>query len=394
MKILVSGVGIAGPALAYWLRRFGHEPTLLERAPEFRDGGYVIDFWGTGYDVAERMGILPTLLERGYQVERLEMVDERGSEVAAVSVEPLRASTGNRFTSVARTDVSAALLGACQGVPVHFGTTITRLEQDEAGVAVELSGGRSERFDLVVGADGLHSGVRALAFGAEHCRQRELGCHVAAVRLAGYPHRKELAYVSHTVPKRQVARLALRNGESLLLFICRSELFGADDPSKDVKAALRHAFGSMGWEVPEMLAAIEHAEDLYFDRVSQILLEHWCKGRVALVGDAAACVSFLAGEGTGLAIVEAYVLAGELHRAGKDWAHGLRQYEARLRAFVRKKQDAALRLRGFFAPRTALGLGTRNALVNALSLPFLAKPLLSRALRDDLVLPDYEEASR
>ncbi len=390
MRILINGTGIAGPALAYWLRRFGHEPTLLERAPAFRTGGYVIDFWGLGYDLAERMGVLPLLLERGYRVERLKMLDERGSEVAGIDVEPIRASVGSRFISVARSDVSAALLGACRGVPVLFGTSVAQLSPDDAGVTVQLSDGRSERFDLVVGADGLHSGVRALAFGSEACRERELGCHVAAVRLAGYPHRDELAYVSHTAPNRQVARLALRNGETLFLFICRSELFGAEDPNKDVKAALRHAFGSMGWEVPEILDAIEGAEDLYFDRVSQILLERWSKGRVALVGDAAACVSFLAGEGTGLAIVEAYVLAGELHRAGSDWARGLREYETRLRTFVRKKQDAALHLRGFFAPRTSIGLRTRNLLVNALSVPFIARRLLSRSLRDELVLPDYE----
>jgi 2-polyprenyl-6-methoxyphenol hydroxylase-like FAD-dependent oxidoreductase len=389
VRILINGAGIAGPTLAYWLKRFGHEPVLLERAPSFRIGGYVIDFWGLGYELAERMGVLPALLERGYRMEHLQMVDARGSEVARTSVETIRASVGDRFTSVARADVAAALLGACEGVPLLFGNSVARLEPDAAGVTVELSDGRTERFDLVVGADGLHSRVRTLAFGDEAGCERALGCHVAAVRVADYPHRDELTYVSHTVPKRQVARVALRGGETLILFICRSELVDGAGAEQDVKATLRRVFGSMAWEVPEMLERLDASADVYFDGVSQIRLEHWSRGRVALVGDAAACVSFLAGEGTGLAMVEAYVLAGELHRAGGDWARGLREYETRLARFIRGKQDAALKLRGFFVPETRLGLRARNLLVNAFAVPFIARQVVGRAVRDALTLPDY-----
>ena len=144
-----------------------------------------------------------------------------------------------------------------------------------------LSNGRQERFDLVVGADGLHSQVRELMFGPEARFETPLGCHVAAFRLPGYPRRDELTYVSHTVPKRQVARVALRDDETLVLLICRSELIDGDPPREQQKAALRRAFGDMKWEVPEILDRMDKVDDVYFDRVSQIHLARWSAGRVA-----------------------------------------------------------------------------------------------------------------
>jgi 2-polyprenyl-6-methoxyphenol hydroxylase-like FAD-dependent oxidoreductase len=139
---------------------------------------------------------------------------------------------------------------------------------------------------------------------------------------------------------------------------------------------------------------MDQVDDVYFDCVSQIHLPRWSAGRVALIGDAAACASLLAGEGTGLAMIEAYVLAGELHRAGGQVELALKGYEERLRAFVTAKQKAALRFRGFFAPRTALALKVRNLAVNALAVPFLANRLIGGSLRDELVLPDYLAAHR
>ena len=392
MRIGINGVGVGGPTLAYWLRRFGHEPVLFEKAPTLRTGGYVIDFWGLGYELAERMGIAPTLLQRGYFMQRLRMVDARGRQVAGMEVGPLREQVQGRFISVARADLAAALFQACAGIPVHFGVSIAGLQQDGQGVDATLSNGQKERFDLVVGADGLHSRVRELIFGPEAQFERSLGCHVAAFRLPGYPYRDELTYVSHTVPKRQVARVALRDGETLILLICRSDLIDGDPPRERQKAALRKAFGQMRWEVPEILARMDEVDDVYFDRVSQVHLKQWTSGRVALLGDAAACASFLAGEGTGLAMIEAYVLAGEIHRGNGDIARSLCSYEARLRSFVRDKQKAALRLRAFFVPQTAMALAVRNVAVNLMSIPYVTKYWVTSSLSDRLDLPKYEAA--
>lgn len=393
MRVAINGIGVAGPALAYWLRRFGHEPVLFERAPALRSGGYIIDFWGLGYDLAERMGVVAELRERGYFMRRLVGVDAVGRAIVSIDVEPLRARLGERFVSVARADVSGALFRACAGVEAHFGVAIEDIRQEARSALVGLSDGRTERFDLVVGADGLHSHVRSVLFGSDDRIVVPIGCHVAAVRLRDYPHRDELAYVSHTTPGRQVARVSMRGGETLVLFICRSELVGDERPAERERSApvLRRVFGGMAWEVPEILDRVDAADDIYFDGVSQVHLPHWSAGRVSLVGDAAACASFLAGEGTGLAIVEAYVLAGELHRANGDVARAFAAYEARLRAFVRGKQRTAVRLRGFFAPGSAASLALRNAGMRLFSWPFVTRHLFLRSLRDRLDLPRYED---
>jgi 2-polyprenyl-6-methoxyphenol hydroxylase-like FAD-dependent oxidoreductase len=389
MRVAINGTGIAGPTLAYWLRRFGHEPVLFERAPELRTGGYIIDFWGLGFEIADRMGLVPALLQRCYKMERLRMVDADGREVAGMDVTPMREQLQGRFISLSRADLSAVLFKSCDGIPTRFGVSVAGIEQDGEGVTATLSDGRQDRFDLAVGADGLHSQMRELVFGPEKRFETSLDCHVAVFRLADYPLRDELTYVSHTVPKRQVARVALRDDETLVLLICRSELIDGDPPREQQKAALRRAFGDMKWEVPDMLDRMDDVDDVYFDRVSQIHLPRWSTERVAVIGDAAACASLLAGEGTGLAMIEAYVLAGELHRADGDIVRALAAFEARLRSFVTLKQKAALRFRAFFAPRTALALRVRNLAVRALAMPFVGNRLIGGSLRDDLVLPDY-----
>ena len=391
MKVAINGVGVAGPTVAYWLKRLGHEPVLFEQAAALRTGGYLVDFWGLGYTIAERMGIVGDLRARGYEMERMRMVDSRGTDEAEVDLTRMREALHGRFVSIARSDLSAALFGSCDGIPARFGISIVGIEEDPVGSVVTLSDGTSEHFDVVIGADGLRSAVRALAFGRESQFERFLDCCIAAFRVVGYPHRDELTYVSHTVRHRQAGRVSLRNDETLVLLVWRPEPADRDIPREREaqQAGVRRAFGDMGWEMPELLEAMDHAVDFYFDRVSQIHMPRWSAGSVVLLGDAAACPSLLAGEGSGLAMLEAYVLAGELHRADGDASRGFAAYERRLRAFVTAKQRSALWFRGFFAPETSLGVVVRNIAVHAFALPFVAKPMLARALRDDLDLPEY-----
>jgi 2-polyprenyl-6-methoxyphenol hydroxylase-like FAD-dependent oxidoreductase len=391
MRVAINGLGIAGPTLAYWLRRSGHDPVLFEKAPAARTGGYLVDFWGLGYEIAERMGLIPALRQRAYEMRRLKMVDEAGREEAHMELTPLYESQRGRFFSVARADLAAALVGACEGVPIHFNVSIDAIAQDDAGALVTFTDGRQERFDLVVGADGLHSRVRALTFGPEAQFERFLGCHVAAFRVRGYPHRDERTFVSHTARGGQASRVSLRDDETMVMLVCGTERIGADRLGhEDPRPVLRRAFGDMGWEVPALLDAMDAAEDVYFDRVSQIHLPQWGAAAVALVGDAAACPSLLAGEGSGLAMLEAYVLAGELHRAGGDIARAVAAYERRLRTFVSGKQKAATWSRGFFAPRTDTGLLVRKLAVRAFALPWLGRRFWARALHDTFTLPEYQ----
>ena len=392
MKVAINGAGVAGPSLAFWLERMGHTPTLVEQAPELRTGGYVIDFWGVGFDIAESMGLTQRIRELGYAVKELRLVDRQGNRVGGLAVSVFRQLTEGRYTSLARGDLASLIFEALGGrVETLFGNSISALEEHSSGVRVGFDSGPDREFDLVIGADGLHSRVRQLAFGDQNKFEKRLGYKVAAFEIEGYGARDELIYVSHTLPGKQIARFTLRDDRTMILFVFRDDLpeiagLAADETPR---AVLHRVFGSTGWECSEILAAMDQSDSLYFDRVSQIRMERWCQGRVALVGDAAACVSLLAGEGTGLAMTEAYVLAGELHAAGGDFASAFANYERRLQPFLKDKQASAVRFANSFAPRTAFGLSVRNLVTRAMSVPFIAKMMLGGTLNDDIDVPNY-----
>ncbi|HVU15877.1 MAG TPA: FAD-binding domain [Candidatus Didemnitutus sp.] len=399
MKVLISGAGIAGPTLGYWLEQAGFEPTIVERAPEFRTGGYMIDFWGIGYEVAERMGLRDELTRRGYMVREVHVVNARGRKVASFGAEVFNRTTGGRYVSLPRGDLAEAIHGLIRGkVEMWFDDSIDRLEQDEKGVHVRFASGRNRRFDLVVGADGLHSRVRELVFGPESRFERFLGFGVAAFEVHGYRPRDELVYVMFTQVGRQIARFPMRGDRTMFLFVFADE-DGARASAKTLgeqKAVLHGEFGGKGWECEEILAQLDRCDELYFDRVSQIRMEpvageaRWSRGRVGLVGDAAGCVSLLAGEGAGIGMASAYLLAGELAQAGGDHHPAFAEYERRFAEFVLRKQVGARRLAGQFAPRTALGLHVRNIVMNLFKIPWVADITVGHEMKDDFEFPGYD----
>ncbi len=394
MRVAISGCGVAGPTLAWWLRHYGHQPVLIERAPALRRGGYVIDFWGSGYKVADKMGLIPQIRADGYVIERLKSVSAHGRTIASVNAGAIVEIAGGAYVSLARSDLARHIFEACEGIEARFSTSIAAIEERGDKIALGFDDGLSEDFDLLVCADGLHSHTRALLFGPQHGFERKLGLHVAAFLLDGYRPRDELAYVQFTRPGRQVSRIALREDKTLFLMVF-ADRFLEDEPQDEAgqKAALHRIFAGLGWECDAILARLGEVGDVYFDRVSQIEMPRWTSGRSALIGDAAACASLLAGEGTGLAMTEAYVLAGELHRAGGDYAAGYAAYEERLRDYVARKQAGARRFKGFFAPRSWFGLVLRELGINLAAIPFLTRPLLGAGMADEMELPDYPGSS-
>jgi 2-polyprenyl-6-methoxyphenol hydroxylase-like FAD-dependent oxidoreductase len=392
MRIVINGIGVAGPALAYWLTKSGHDVLLVEEAPQLRTGGYIIDFWGIGYDIAERMGLIGDIRALGYQVREVRFVDRTGRKSSGFDVDVFRRMTNDRFTSVRRSDVSATIYQAIEGtVETLLGDSVARIEDDGDRVRVCFDRAAEREADLVIGADGLHSRVRRLVFGPDADFMTSLGYHVAAFETNGYRPREELVYVSHGQPGRQMSRFSMRNDKTLFLFVFRDELMAGHEEPKSV---LRRVFAGAGWEWPQIEAEIERAGDIYFDSVSQIRMNRWTKGRIALLGDAAACVSLMAGEGTGLAIAEAYVLAGELHACRGDFAAAFARYEQRLMPFLKKKQQSAARFASAFAPKTSFGIAARDLVTRLLRVPLVSHLAIGRDLRDDIVLPHYDPAPR
>lgn len=394
MKILISGAGIAGPTLAYWLVRYGFEPTIVESAPRLRTGGYVIDFWGAGFEIADRMGLLPEIRSKGYMLREVRVVGSDGKRVAGFPAEAFARMTQNRYVSLPRGELAASIFGRIDGkVETIFGDSVEQIEETGEGVHVVFASGTSRDFDLVVGADGLHSRVRELVFGPEARFEKYLGFKAAAFGTRGYRPRDELVYMMYTQVGQQVGRFAMRDDRTMFLFTFADEDPGSPRDAQSQKALLRKRFEDSGWECAQILAALDAADDFYFDRVSQIRMDPhqglWTRGRVTLIGDAASCVSLLAGQGTALAMVAAYILAGELSRCGGDYAAAFRRYQDLFGPFVLAKQKAALRFAGSFAPKSKLSLFLRNQIFRLMAIPWVADLAVGRDLADRITLPEY-----
>jgi 2-polyprenyl-6-methoxyphenol hydroxylase-like FAD-dependent oxidoreductase len=395
-SVLISGIGIAGPTLAYWLAEHGFESTLVERAPQLRGSGYVIDFWGAGYDIAERMGLVPDLRSAGYRVQEVRFVDSHGRRVGGFDANVFGSVTNGRYVSVARSDLAKVLYRKIEKrCEVMFGDAIADIGQDDRCVKVGFQKARPRRFDLVVGADGLHSVVRKLVFPPEGRFEKFLGYTAAAFEVKGYRPRDEAVYLCYATPGKLVARFAMRDDRTVFLLVFATDPPIEIDPldTQSHKEVLNAQFGREGWECPLILAALDGCDDVYFDRVSQIRINAWSRNRIALVGDAAFCPSLLAGQGAALAMTAAYVLARELDKGKEDPETGLQHYEHFLRSFVMGKQDAAEQFARSFAPQTRFGLAFRNLITKALAVRFVAKLALGRSVPDPIDVPDYSPSN-
>ena len=390
--ILISGAGIAGPTLAFWLRAAGLKPTLIERAPALRRSGYVIDFWGLGYDIAERMGLAADIDRVGYHIREMRIVDDQGHRVAGFGTSVFNELAGGRFVTVGRGDLSRLLFERIRyDTEAIFGDEIAELTEQADGVQVRFNRAPARRFDLVVGADGLHSNVRRLVFGTQDRFEKRLGYLVAAFEVHGYRPRNDGVYVTYSEPGRMLGRVALQGDRTLFLFVFAAD---NDDPTQTAdlsaqKRLLRATFGGAKWECPSILRELDRTKELYFDRVSQIKMARWSRGRVALLGDAAFCVSLMAGQGSALAMTAAYVLAGELAKTPDRHDEAFGKYEELLRAFIETKQRGAERFASAFAPKTRWGLFLRNQVIRLCAVPGLARLSFGRDIADSLKLPDY-----
>jgi 2-polyprenyl-6-methoxyphenol hydroxylase-like FAD-dependent oxidoreductase len=392
MRVAINGAGIAGTVLAYWLGRMGHEVLLVERAPELRTGGYILNLWGVGYDAVEKMGLLPRLLELQYETDELRMVDSEGRTRGGYPSKVLQDLAHGRIASLARADIAAAIYGALDScVEAVFGDSIAAIEDDGTCVHVGFEHAAARDVDLVVGADGLHSHVRRITFGPDEQFEFPMGCHVASFEVAGYRPREDRLYVAHTAPGRYIARFPVRDDKTLIFVIIRDEYLPRDVPVSEPtrKEALTHAFSGMRWECPAILSALQDANGIYFDSISQIRMDTWTKGRVALLGDAAACPSLVAGEGAGFALAEAYVLAGEIHRHGSDLQSALKSYQALMKPYATRKQRYAEGLVSSFVPKTELGVQARDFATLLMRLPVFPQLLMGRYFRDAMKLPEY-----
>ncbi|TMR98836.1 FAD-dependent monooxygenase [Nonomuraea basaltis] len=381
-RILISGASIAGLTLAYWLARHGFHPTVIERAPRPRVGGNGIDVQNLAIDVVERMGIMPRVRAAAADVQGMKFVDARDRAIARITL-----PTGG--VEVMRGDL-VAMLHEITDAEYVFGDSIRDLSQHADGVSVSFDRGHTRRFDLVVGADGLHSAVRRLAFGPEsHFIQHK--DHYFAFADAGTALGEDRWVTMYNLPGKMAGIYRSGNHpQAKAYFIFRSGPLTFEH--RDVeqhKRLISQAFASEPtWRIKELLAAALADPGFYFDALSQVRMPSWSSGRVALVGDAAYCASPASGAGAELALIGAYRLAGELAAASGDHRIAFSRYEDAHRPLVRQKQQIGPNVR-LMVPKTVGGIRVRDA---AARLPLMramaAAERLMRA-KGSMRLPDY-----
>ena len=383
--VLISGASIAGPALAFWLNRYGYAVTVVEKAATLRSGGYPVDVRGTALEVVRRMGILPRLEDAQVDTRRFTFLDGDGTTVASIAPQTVDGSAAGRDLEVRRGDLTDALYTAIRDdVEFMFDDSVDVLDQSGHGVDVTFRGGGRRTFDMVFGADGLHSRTREFLFGPEKQFHRYLGYCFAGFTL---PNTLGLSHeiMMWNTPGRAAALYAVGDSDEVHAFLT----FARPEPPSDAlrdPAAQRDLFASVfadaGWEVPRLIAELSEADDLFADVVSQIRMPRWSRGRVALVGDAAYAPSFLTGQGSSLALVGAYMLAASL--AERDAAAGFAAYEHGTRGFVTLNQDQIGRGDATLVPTTARALEQRNDMLRTLG----TMPADGRPAHSALTLPD------
>jgi len=356
LQVLISGAGIAGCTLAYWLARNGHSVTVVERSGALRSSGSPVDVRGPAVDVVERMNIATQLREARIQVKGMTLLDQAGKQITRVNIEALRSSIVPRDMELARGDLARILYGAsANGADYVFGDSIKALAQDETGVDVTFEHSPPRRFDLVVGADGLHSIVRRLVFGADSELVRHAGLYAATIPLPG-PNDPEGEMFMLNAPGK-LAALHPCQGKPLAYFVFwHPEIPGFDYTNLEQhKAVLASTFAGTAWRVPEFLDAVRAASDMYFDSVARVDVANWARGRVVLLGDASSCVS-LFGDGSTLAIAGAYELAKAVTESPDNCAVAFARYQAVHARLVASKQKNLVWMAFRIVPRTMTGI--------------------------------------
>ena len=377
-QVLISGAGLAGPALAWWLSRNGFRPTVVERAPALRDGGYKVDVRGAAIEVLKRMGVYEAARAADTGMRTVTYVRRDGRPIAVLDANLLMGRRGDDI-EILRSDLTRILHEATSSKTEYlFGDAIGSLTQDAEGVDVTFDSGLSRRFDLVVGADGLHSATRRLVLGETPLSY--LGAYISIFSVPNHLgiDREEVMY---TEPGRLVFAYSMAPGQTARAgFIFATPPLSYD--RRDVagqKELVKDAFAGSGWEVTRLLAAADDADDFYLDSMSQVELPRWSAGRVALIGDAAHCPAPASGQGTSLALVGAYVLARELAQGSHDTA--FTAYESAMRPYVAKNQAFGRKMAKDMAPGSRFAIAFRNYGMRTLKYHPRKERVIDRVLR-------------
>ena len=336
-RVLISGASIAGPALAFWLQRYGFSVTIVEHTPTLRVGGYKIDLRGKAIDVVKKMGIYPQIKTANVEMLTAGFIND-SSEIIAEMPADFLAMRENDDVELLRADLSRILYDVthekCEYI---FNDSIRAITQSKHGVEIDFTNGVSRTFDLLIGADGIHSNVRSLVFGHESMFSYPIGNYYFSIySLENYLHLDRYEFFYSQINK-LVNVYGTKNSDTMkALFIFNAPTAALNHQNINTqKNIVREVYADAKWEVPRLLSALNSTPDFYFDEIKQIRMKSWHKNRVVLLGDAAYAPSLGSGQGTSMAIIGAYILAGEIFAAQGNYETAFNQYESEMHSFVK-----------------------------------------------------------
>ncbi|HEU4627594.1 MAG TPA: FAD-dependent monooxygenase [Steroidobacteraceae bacterium] len=388
MKAVISGAGIAGLTLAVFLGQRGWEVTVLDEGPSARGEGYMIDLFGSGYEAARRMGLMPRLEKLRYVFQSIRWLNAAGRTTARLPFRTLEGLFEGRLMHLMRSDLERALLEQLPpNVTIRYGVPVTQVRTPVGCVDAYLGNGDVEHADVLIGADGIRSRIRDLTFGDGGSWLRFLGFQTAAFVIHDAELNAELKNDLHlmSAPGRQAGLYPLRDGDVAAFFVHRA---ASGVPPSSPLAALEKAYGQFRWQLPRVLERARALPGFLYENVAQVVVPHWYRGRIALLGEACQAVSLLPGQGAALSMAAAYVLGEELTH-NQDVKVALDHYERRVRPPLAQMRRAGRRSAEWLVPATAAGIVARDAairLARIRGLSRLLRPAISVA-REDVLVP-------
>jgi 2-polyprenyl-6-methoxyphenol hydroxylase-like FAD-dependent oxidoreductase len=376
VKVLINGAGIAGMTLAWALVREGHDVMVTENSPGPRDDGYMIDFFGPGWEAAKNMDLLPDLERIHYPIEHLTFINSKGDEKFSLPYSRLRKAVfDDRHFNFLRGDFEKVLFEKIRGkASIRFGMSVESMQQYPGRVEVVLSDKSVlDDLDLLVGADGIHSRIRQLAFGDDSAFITYLGYHAVAFTTEDRDLVRQIGdrLYTLTVPGKQINVYPVPGERIATLFLCKHDGPPTDFSPERALAELDTKYAGMNWIIPRLVEICSRHPDVYFDSVSQVVMPIWRKGRVVIIGDAGHCVSLIAGQGASLAVAGAYILQRELAQAA-NIPSGLAKYEQKFRPVIEGKQRSGRNLARWFIPNSSFRLRVRDLLLETATRPTIA----------------------
>jgi 2-polyprenyl-6-methoxyphenol hydroxylase-like FAD-dependent oxidoreductase len=377
-KFLISGGGIAGLTLGGLLHEKGWDPIIIERDPALRTEGYMMDFFGTGWDVAERIGIVDSLLTIQYPIDYMEYVDEKGKSIISIPIDRVRKDLDGKYVYLRRSDLEKILYEwlLSLGVSVRFGSSVKTLNDTGSEVHVEFEDGSKDTFGLVFGADGVHSNIRKIVFGSEKKFEKFLGHYIAAFHTS---NKYGIGRSLKIYEKPDKLGLFYPLNEKLMdaNYIFRHPNLGFIPPDQQLSLVKRQCEGMSG-TAQKVLQELPSGTRIFFDSLTQIVMPNWSKGRIALLGDACGCLTPIAGQGSHMAMAGAYVLASELERYDGEYHGAFSAYERFLKPFISKKQKDAAKLSKTFVPSIDSNMTLRHIAIRIIFSRIFLKYGLSR----------------